>query len=103
MSKFKSQPKFDYVEAVCFQNDEKSNQEISDLVGNKLADSNVKEVKEDEMSTITLELLLKTEESDEQPQTIVVPFGDFLVKCESGELKSMEAIEFAREYEFVKE
>lgn len=94
--KFKSQPVYTYVQAEIFQNDEKSNQAISELLGDKLLDSSV------ENETLTVLVGDKSNKKD-KGTSIEVKFGDFIVKNEANEIYSADAVEFSKEYELVKD
>jgi pyrrolidone-carboxylate peptidase len=78
---------------VPFQNDEKSNEAIAELVGEKLDKLKVKE----NVLTINFKTT-KVDKKDVTPESLVLNHEDFLVKDEDGNLSVMTPQAFANDY-----
>jgi hypothetical protein len=79
--------------AVAFQNDEKSNEAIAELVGDKMEDSDVTE----NVLTINFKTT-KVDKKDVTPEPLVLNHEDFLVKDEDGNLSVMTPQALANDY-----
>ena len=92
--------------AVPFQNDEKSNEAIAELVGDRMEDSDVTEGVLTINLKPTTEKVLdkkgKEEDVEVTAEPLVLNHEDFLVKDEAGNLSVMTPQELAKDYSLVK-
>ena len=95
MSKF-TRTRVETIEAVAFNNDEKTNIEIADLVGDQMEECNI------DGSNI-LAIHLKKEKKGDQEVILIMEHSDWLVKDSKGVLSVVTPMDFEKEFSVVRE